>query len=306
VLAGFARVTFLCPYLVNLEQQLFQIIFLQQYTVHISLIDAAFFGAVFIILTFSLLLWFTRRTDQSANRFLAIALLVVVLWMARLVAIEIGLTAYIPFWNRIPMQFSLALGPLLFFYVLKITRPEYRFNRWNLLHFVPLLLEIGVLILKIRQLSPFLKVGAFISFTFYLFRCHRLIEDFYKQQKFNGGDRYRYQLRWLRDCLVSLGLLWLLWMPVAAINHFYPGSHLYYFEYLLLVSMTVFCAAKSFSRQAIDLTNIPPAFIKPPVPGQLKEKASWLMNTVKEKKYYEDPELNLASLAKKLEWHTHE
>src|SRR6202012_2441356 len=158
--------------------QLFQINFLQQYTFHISLIDAAFFGAVFIILTFSLLLWFTRRTDQSANRFLAIALLVVVLWMARLVAIEIGLAAYIPFLNLIPIRFLLALGPLVFFYVLKITRPDYRFNRWDLLHFVPLLLEIGASILKIRQLSLVLKVGTFISFDFYLFRCHLLIEDF--------------------------------------------------------------------------------------------------------------------------------
>ena len=279
---------------------------LQQYTFHISVFDAAFFGVVFIILTFSLLLWFTRRTDQSANRFLAIALLVVALWLARLVGIVIGLTAYIPFWSRIPMQFSLAAGPLLFFYVLKVTRPEYRFNPRNLLHFVPLLLEIGVSILEIRQLSPILKVGAFISFALYLFRCHQLIEDFYKQQKFNGGDRYRYQLRWLHDFLVMVGLVWSLWLPVAAADHFYPGSHLYYFEYFFLVSMTVWGASRSLSRQAIDLTNIARVLLKPPIPGELKEKGSWLKNTVKEKKYYEDPELNLTSLAQKLEWHTHE
>lgn len=285
---------------------MFQIIFLQQYTFHISLIDAAFFGAVFVILTFSLLLWFTRRADQSANRFLAVALLVYVLWTARFVAIEIGLAAYIPFWNRIPLQFSLAAGPLLYFYVLKITRPEYRFNRRDLLHFVPLLLEIGVSILEIRQLDLLLKAGVYISLVLYLFQCNKLIEDFYKRQKFNGGDRYRYQLRWLQKGLVSLGSLWSLWLPVAAVDYFYPATHLHHVEYLLLTSMTIFWAAKSFSRQAIDPANSPSRFISPPIPVELKEKAAWLKNTVKEKKVYEDPDISLTSLARMLEWHTHE
>ena len=65
-----------------------------------------------------------------------------ILWMMRILAIDIRLQTYLPGWDRLPMQFLLALGPLIYFYVLKITRPEYKFTRKDLLHFGPLLLEL--------------------------------------------------------------------------------------------------------------------------------------------------------------------
>jgi len=47
---------------------------LNSYTFHINLYDLAFLGAIFIGLTFALLLWFTKTVNRSANRFLALAL----------------------------------------------------------------------------------------------------------------------------------------------------------------------------------------------------------------------------------------
>ena len=98
------------------------------YNFHINLYDVAFLGTIFIGLTFIWLLWFTKRVNRAANRFLALALLVIVLWMFRVLAIDIRLGAYFPHWSWLPLQFSLALGPLIYFYVLKITRPEYKFG----------------------------------------------------------------------------------------------------------------------------------------------------------------------------------
>ena len=106
---------------------------------------------LFIGFTFMLLLWFTEKADRSANRFLALALAVVVLWITRILGIDIELSAYIVHWDWLPLQFSLALGPLIFFYVLKTTRTEYKFGLKDLLHFSPLLLELGVQIVAIKQ-----------------------------------------------------------------------------------------------------------------------------------------------------------
>ena len=108
------------------------------------------------------------------------------------------------------MQFSLALGPLIYFYVLKITRPESKFERKDLWHFSPLLLEFGACVLEtiesiqtgaatydtltFQRLNPVLQLLAFISVIIYLYRCRRLIENFYQELKFNGGDRYRHTL----------------------------------------------------------------------------------------------------------------
>src|SRR6201998_2276798 len=130
-------------------------------------------GTIFVGLTFALQLWFTKRINQTANRFLALAMVVMVLWMVRISAIDI----------RLPLQFSLALGPLIYFYVLKITQPEYQFHRKDLLHFSPLVLEVSIPLME-KQLSPFVQLLAIISVAFYLYRCRKLIESFYQHQKF--------------------------------------------------------------------------------------------------------------------------
>ena len=49
---------------------------LNTYTFHISPYDLALLAALFIGLTFTILLWFTKSIHRTANRFLAQALLV--------------------------------------------------------------------------------------------------------------------------------------------------------------------------------------------------------------------------------------
>jgi len=78
------------------------------------LYDLTFLGAIFIGLTFALLLCFTKTINRSANRFLALALATMILWMVRILAIDIRLETYLPHWDWLPMQFLLALGPLVF------------------------------------------------------------------------------------------------------------------------------------------------------------------------------------------------
>ncbi|HTK19516.1 MAG TPA: helix-turn-helix domain-containing protein, partial [Mucilaginibacter sp.] len=301
---------------------------MRSYTFHITLYDAAFFGILFIGFTFILLLWFTKKANRQANRFLALALAVAALWIVRIVAMDIRLADYAPFWSRLPMQFSLALGPLIYFYVLKITRPEYKFQWKAILHFSPLLLELGAFVSEIIQsinttgaatydtpvfkaVNPVLQLLAFCSVLIYLYKCHTLIEDFYQQQKFNGGDRYRYELRWLRRLLIGFGMLWLLWAPFVAIDYFFYnyqlGTEAYYPLYFLLVAMIVWIAARAFLRPEIGVqADVALPVLKPLLPSELKQKGLWLKKVVKENRYYQDPELSLTSLAEKLELTTHE
>ena len=98
-----------------MEQQLRLNIKLNTSTLHINAFDLAFLGTIFIGLTFSLLLWFTKKANQGANRFLALALVTIVLWTTRLLGTDIGLSTYLTNWGRLPLQCSLALGPLIFF-----------------------------------------------------------------------------------------------------------------------------------------------------------------------------------------------
>ena len=296
------------------------------YTFHINLYDAAFFGMLFIGLTIAVFLWFTKKMNQAANRFLALAMVTIVLWIARLLGIDIGLSTYIPNWSRLPFQFSLALGPLIYFYVLKITLPDYKFRWKDLLHFSPLLLELGAQAWEVRdsiktsaatyetaafrQLNPVLNLLAFISVIIYLYLAHQRIERFYLRIKFSWGDRYRTELQWLHRLLIGFGLLWLLWIPFTVVNYIYfhgqLSAHAYYPLYLLLAVAAIWAAASAFLRPEVGVLVAPAPSLKPPLPAEMKEMGTWLKKAMQTGLYYQDPDLSLSVLAEKLELTTHE
>ncbi len=238
------------------------------YTFHISVYDLALLGTIFIGGTFTGLLWFASSMNRAANRFLALALMTIILWMVRVLGID---PARAGLWTWFP-QFSLALGPLIYFYSLKITRPEYIFRPRDLLHFGPLLLGQGV---------PLLSS---ISIIIYLYLSLRGIKQFYQRLKFSGGERHRHELRWLDRQLVGFGFLWIFW--VSGMN-------------LILGIMTIWMAAAAFLRREEEETGREPS-------GELRQKGSWLKKSMETGLYYQDPDLSLSSLAKKLDMHPHE
>jgi putative ABC transport system permease protein len=267
---------------------------LNTYNSHITSYDLAFLGTIFIGLTFALLLWFTINISQAANRFLALALAVVGLWMVHIVATAI----------RLPLQFLMALGPLIYFYVLKRTHPEFKFNWKGLLHFIPVLFE------QVTLFNPVLPLLTFISVFIYLYYAHRLIERFYRRLKFIGGDRYRNELQWLHRLLVVFGLLWLLWIPYAAVHYFAYHNQFdtlaYHSLCLLLASMIIWMGARAHLRPEIGAPAASVPIFKPVPPAELKKKGIWLKKTMQANLYYMDPELSLVSLAEKLGLTTHE
>jgi len=247
--------------------------------------------------------------------------------MAWVLGIHTRLGIYFPRWSWLPLQFSLALGPLLYFYVLKITRPGYKLRRKDLFHFGPMLLQQGVLALEIKesvrtgvatydtlafqQLNPALHLAAFFSVIIYLYHSFKLIERFYQKLEFNDlRDRYRYELRWLHRLLTAFGLLWLLWMPFAARNYFYyhhpSGMHAYYPLYLLLAIMMIWIAAIALFKAEIAAPALASAASKPLPPAALKQKGIWLKKAMEVNLFYRDADLTLSSLAEKLDVHPHE
>ena len=268
---------------------------------HIALYDLAYFVIIVTALNFALLLAFAKSTNSTANRFLALAPLVVVLWM-------VGIESWLP------LQFSLALGPLIYFYVLKLTRPEHKFTRKDMLHFGPVLLQcLAMLAIKGtgQTITVLLNLFPFISLTIYLYLSRKQIERFYQGLKFNEDrDRFRLELRWLQRLLTGFGLLSLLAIPYFAINYFgyhQPlGGPVYYPLYFTLGITVTWIGIVAFLRSA---GGQPPGVyrvLKSPVSAVLRQKGAWLKKAVKENHYYEDPDLSLGTLAERLGISHHE
>jgi AraC-like DNA-binding protein len=295
-------------------------------TSHITPYDLACLGTIFIGISFALQLGFAKRVNRAANRFLALALVTIVLQMVWVVCINTRLTTDFPHWSWLPLHFSLATGPLIYLYVLKITRPGYKFPWKDLLHFSPLLLELGALVSEVmesirtgaatydtqrfQQLNPVLQLLAVISIIMYLNWSFRLIERFYQRLKFNGNDRYRYELRWLHRLLTGLGLLWLFWIAYTAVDYFYYhyplGPYAYHPLYLALAVMMIWIAAVAFLRPEIGVPGREPLLSKPSPSGALRQKGIWLKKAMEASLFYEDSELSLTSLAEALDIHPHE
>ncbi|WPU92856.1 FtsX-like permease family protein [Mucilaginibacter sabulilitoris] len=309
-----------------MEQELSPLYTLKTYTFHINVYDFVFLEAIFVGLACAMLLWFAKRPQQTAHRIFAIALVIIVLYIARLLAIDVRLATYIPYWSRMPLQFSLAFGPLFYFYILKITRPAYKFKSNDLLHFIPLLLELCVQLLEINEsiktgkatyetpafvrINPLLQILLLISVFVYLYASHKLIRNFYRRLQFNNGDRYRYEMRWLHRLVIGFSLLGLFWMSFATADYFYYhrqlGIHAYYPLYLLLVMLTIYTAAVTFKRTKTLLRSATTPVFKPAPPPESKQKGIWLKKSMKTNMYYQDPELNLPLLAEKLNLPHHE
>ena len=277
------------------------ICYLDQHIFHISLYDLGFIGIIFTGLTLALQLLLVKSVNRAANRFLGLALVFIVLHFTWLVCVDVKLDIHFPRSIGLLLNVYPAIGSLLFFYVLKLTRPEYRFTRKDLLHFAPFIL--------VQIPLAMVQYMVFLSVPVYLFKCLRLIERYYQLIKFNEGDRHRIKLRWLRNALTGFCLLWILqalFIIVGYYHDFKLGTSIYYPFYLLLgilaIRMSAIALAKSGMGTPVDETLT----LRTSIPAELKQKSAWLKKAVVIHRYYEDPDLSLVSLAEKLKLTPHE
>ncbi|MES2109491.1 MAG: ABC transporter permease [Bacteroidota bacterium] len=274
---------------------------MDKYIFHINPYDIVFIGTIVTGLVFALLLIFIKRSDQVANLFLGLALAIVVLWMMGLPVVGIQPDTY---WSRLPLHFSLALGPLLYFYVLQKTKPERIFRRIDLSHFGLLLLEPGSWLLQVKQLNLVMLLLAFISVTVYLFRSYNTIKTFRRWLRFNAEDEDKYQLRWLQHLLGVFGIMWVAWMLAAATSRFFyhqPGIIFYALSIVLTIVITVI-GASALLRPVLRM----PAIAVLGLPTELAQKGGWLRRSIAAGLLYQDPDLSLNSLGKAIGVHPHE
>ncbi|MEO6981467.1 MAG: ABC transporter permease [Mucilaginibacter sp.] len=228
---------------------------------HINPFHVVAMATLFSGLTLVLLLALAKREDQIANLFLSAALAVIVLKAGGLSPV------FLP-----------ALGPLLYFYVRRMTAANLQFGRKDVLHFSPLLVAYwmpGWLVL--------------ISVVIYLYLSHRLIQHFYNRLQPVLMDRPRFAFRLLDKALHLLALLCMLWLFNDAWS---------FAVAFVLIGLTAEVVLKldSSTQLATPVTDKYDA----------REKSRRLKEAVAANRFYEDAELTLTSLAVKLNIHPHD
>lgn len=234
---------------------------MESFVFHLGLYELASLATLFTGLTLAVLLVLTGNGSQKGNLFLSLAILVVVFRVG-------GVTAFL-----LP-----ALGPLIYFFVRRATRPERRFDRRDLILFGP------------AVVLCWMPDGVVLaSVCIYIYFSRRLIHDFYNRLTPVLMDRPRFAFRPLEKALVLIG-----WLCIFAI---WKETFLFGIAFVLLAM-----AARRVLNQDGEIPLQLPVSDK----ADAREKSRRLKEAVVYNRFYEDTELTLSSLAVKLGIHPHE
>ncbi len=299
------------------------------YELDLNLYNLVIIASVFIGLVFGLLLIFTKRINQKANRYLGGLALIIVFWNVWVLSLDLDIFRYSPKFYLIPLNFSLALGPLFYLYIKKMTNPEWSLSKKYGVHFLPLLFELIVHVILCREalekgisatdttafytLIPAVQLLAIISIVVYCYHGLSLLKKYHIWLKANYSNDNKYNLHWLYRLTIIFATFWLMLVPYTLIDYlffdFSLGIQDYYPIYILLSLITLWISIEAFLKpeivfvDAIQEDKSATVEKKTKPTQEVLEKATWLQDKMEQNLFYLDSELNLTSLAKALDMH---
>ncbi|WP_022822651.1 helix-turn-helix domain-containing protein [Hymenobacter norwichensis] len=210
------------------------------------------------------LLWLTRA-NQLPNRFLALLMLAIALWLLDGFFRVANIYAQDPNWYFAPIYYSLAFGPLLYFYVRSLVNHDFRWQLQYWWHFVPVLVQAALYAwLRLQDYEarnwfwqqvhrPYTYrlefIGTWVSLTVYLALSLRRLREYRRWLLNNFSEVSRLRLLWLRTLLILVGIVSAQWLLELVLREFFQ---LYYrFDYSTeLLGVVVFLIGVVGLRQA--------------------------------------------------------
>lgn len=238
--------------------------------------------------------------------------------------------------NYYLVDLSLALAPLLFFYIKSTLHPKFGLKDIRLLHFAPAIIYIliklfilisdatlegfnevqnGPMVINFEwtYVNPFLFLFRTIQMLLYLAFAFQLFSSFREKLKHYFANTYQLELNWLRNFLFAYGFLYLFYSIQTVINETIidlSWKQEWWF-YLLSGIAVIYVGVKGFFTEINELRSVEfSSFQIPSNPikqqlkktsdNQFKEKKGQICHYFDEHKPYMDPDLTLISLAEKL------
>lgn len=278
-------------------------------------------GAAFGM-TVAVALWRTR-TNTSANRLLALLLLEIALELMPYVIGYAGFYDTWPWLSFLPFGATLAIGPLLYLHVVRLTTGKMPVSWWR--HLIPAFVQffyyafVFVFPLDVknawdivheRWIYPFEMLALLISMTVYIrlaWRQHHTYQRWLADHVSNGTE---YRLDWLRNLIVALAVTLCAWTLISIATRV---AHLNYFErfpFYLGLALLVFYLGLEGWRHADRHYPLPiddQSDGEPSDPDSLlsgsrdwsQQGEAWL-TVIREGAWWRDPDLGLERLARQL------
>lgn len=150
-------------------------------------------------------------------------------------------------------------GPLLFLYLRSITQADFKFNKVQLLHFLPAgIIITGILVTKGGFCRPQVYIGYAVHILTYIFFCFREISKYSKTVKDNYSRLEMLNLGWLKGTLLIFSLIVL--VDLIQFTAFLLDSEIFPMEilvFLMILGAVNLLYFKGFSpaRQWVGVVN---------------------------------------------------
>jgi len=195
---------------------------------------------------------FFRNTDRSlSNKLLSFTIIAVNLHLTYLMLLDLNLDNIYPHLLSVPYSHLTAIGPLLLLYTRSLLENQFILTKREALLFAPLTIEWLLQLLQIGYSmshniayynTPFdptvsivIYVCSAISVFYYLKRSLTIIDSHELWVKRNFSNLAKVTLSWLQKLLLYYRVLWLLWIPFAAVFLIFFRLQIQYFALILLI-----------------------------------------------------------------------
>ncbi len=299
----------------------------------ITLLIGALYGGLF-----AALLWWSSQ-NRTANRFLALLLVVIAMQLLPYIIGYAGFFDAFPWLSYLPYEASFAFGPLLYCYVYRLASPALP-KKWGW-HFVPVVLQMAYYCsifpfplafknawngnVHVPWILPFEQTITFVFMAIYWVLSYRHYRAYQSWLANNVSDREDHHIEWVRNFLIALGITLVLWVALVAFERIV--AKLNYFEqypfYVWLTVLSYYLGTEGYRHARhrypmwpeVPSAAIPASPIEATMPAQPdvvvaepagRDAINWQVRGEKwrqkiiDESWWRDPELTLASLARKL------
>jgi AraC-like DNA-binding protein len=270
----------------------------------------------------------SKNQNKAANQILAVLLFLLSYRLLVQVMRLFGL-GYYDGWYYIILDLSWVHGALLYFYTRALTRPDFRLYKRDWLHFIPLVLQVGISIFVrlqnlywdgTRESLSWLGYWGYVAWmnnpTIYIVASTLIVYYAHRSEKLMRaatGDSVEIKpnrLRWIRRIIRSFKYYFafvlvilltdlLAFTATSDSSYFYFTRFYYYPFFLGLAILTYWIGMEGFARRDQE------GFIaKKHLSASEKERlaaiAKALESAMTEEKVYTNPEISIAWLAEHL------
>ncbi len=274
----------------------------------------------------SVLLWKSKK-NQPSNKILALALIAFCVLSSKTLLITLKIYD-IPFFTYFPLAIEYALAPLVYFYVISLITPHFKFTKKHLLHFIPFIIfqsyaffvyfnTLGIESLNakhalVRSSFYYMPIKRWednlvvVSIGGYLFAAFYKLKNYRQRLNETISDNTFPTFDWLMKIFILSTIMGLIISTNLLLDYFIDLNKTHYFHWQLLYLYNAFLIyylgfvgylQPNFDIKGIDKTEKPTGNLSKDKFNEIKQR---LTKALEIDKVFLDATLNAKQLAKKL------